>query len=165
MIEITETTALHDMKETTRFIAALKDMGCRVALDDFGAGYTSFRHLQELSVDVVKIDGSFVKTLEENANSKLFIETLQSFADGLGLETVAECVETKRVAELLDRYGVTYMQGYHFGAPTASRPWNPKAPALQVVPKDATADQFKAQKRGQPTLPAGGKVISLVTRH
>lgn len=166
LIEITETTALHDMKETTRFIAALKEMGCRVALDDFGAGYTSFRHLQELAVDVVKIDGSFVKTVEENANSQLFIETLQSFADGLGLETVAECVETKRIAELLVRYGVTYMQGYHFGAPTANRPWNPKAPVLQVVPKDATAEQFSVQKQNQPTLPAGGKVISLVTtRH
>ncbi len=166
LIEITETTALHDMKEITRFIAALKEMGCRVALDDFGAGDTSFRHLQELSVGVIKIDGSFVKTVDENANSQLFIETLQSFADGLGLETVAECVETKRIAELLLRYGVTYMQGYHFGAPTASRPWNLKAPAFQVVPKGATADQFGVQKRSQPTLPAGGKVISLATtRH
>jgi diguanylate cyclase (GGDEF)-like protein len=82
LIEITETTALHDMKATTRFIAALKEMGCRVALDDFGAGYTSFRHLQELAIDVVKIDGSFVKTVADNANSQLFIEALQSFADG-----------------------------------------------------------------------------------
>ena len=58
------------------------------------------------------------------------------------------------------------MQGYHLGAPTANRPWNPKAPALQVVPEGATADQFNAQDRSQPTLPAGGKVISLVTtRH
>jgi len=103
LIEITETTALHDMKETTRFIAALKEMGCRVALDDFGAGYTSFRHLQELAIDVVKIDGSFVKTVPDNANSQLLIEALQSFADGLGLETVAECVETRRIADLLAR--------------------------------------------------------------
>ncbi|HJN60716.1 MAG TPA: EAL domain-containing protein [Alphaproteobacteria bacterium] len=165
VVEITETTALHDMRETTRFIAALKEMGCRVALDDFGAGYTSFRHLQELSVDIVKIDGSFVKTIDENTNSQLFVETLQSFADGLGMETVAECVETQHIAELLARYGVTYFQGYHFGAPSANRPWDPKAPSLQVVPKNATAEQFGSPPRRQPTLPAGGKVISLVTRH
>jgi diguanylate cyclase (GGDEF)-like protein len=165
LVEITETTALHDMRETTKFIAALKEMGCRVALDDFGAGYTSFRHLQELSIDIVKIDGSFVKSIGDNTNSQLFIETLQSFASGLGLETVAECVESARVAELLQRYGVTYMQGYHFGAPSANRPWNPKAPRLRVVPKDATAAQFGALDQGRPELPAGGKVISLVTRH
>ena len=165
LVEITETTALHDMRETTRFIAALKEMGCRVALDDFGAGYTSFRHLQELSVDIVKIDGPFVKTIDENTNSQLFVETLQSFADGLGMETVAECVETQHIAELLRRFGVTYFQGYHFGAPSANRPWNPKAPVLQVVPKGATAEQFGSPPRRQPTLPAGGKVISLVTRH
>jgi sensor c-di-GMP phosphodiesterase-like protein len=59
--------------------------------------------LQELVIDVVKIDGSFVKTVADNANSRLFIEALQSFADGLGLETVAECVETRRIADLLAR--------------------------------------------------------------
>ncbi len=165
LVEITETTALHDMRETTRFIAALKEMGCRVALDDFGAGYTSFRHLQELSVDIVKIDGSFVKSIGENANSQLFVETLQSFASGLGLETVAECVETEHIAEVLTRYGATYMQGYHFGAPSAQKPWNPKTPALQVVSESATAEQFEASERQRPILPAGGKVISLVTRH
>lgn len=76
LVEITETTALHDMRETTRFIAALKEMGCRLALDDFGAGYTSFRHLHKLSVDIVKIDGSFVKSIGDNANSQLFIEMI-----------------------------------------------------------------------------------------
>jgi EAL domain-containing protein (putative c-di-GMP-specific phosphodiesterase class I) len=64
------------MRETTRFIAALKEMGCRLALDDFGAGYTSFRHLHKLSVDIVKIDGSFVKSIGDNANSQLFIEMI-----------------------------------------------------------------------------------------
>ena len=78
---------------------------------------------------------------------------------------MAECVETERVAEVLSRYGVTYMQGYHFGAPSANRPWNPKAPALQVVPENATAEQFQTSERRRPNLPAGGKVISLITRH
>ena len=76
LVEITEATAPHDMRETARFIAALKEMGCRLALDDFGAGYTSFRHLHKRSVDIVKIDGSFVKSIGDNANSQLFIEMI-----------------------------------------------------------------------------------------
>lgn len=154
------------MKETTRLIAALKEMGCGVALDDFGAGYTSFRHLQELAIDVVKIDGSFVKTVADNANSQLFIEALQSFADGLGLETVAECVEARRIADLLARYGVSYMQGYHFGAPSLNRPWSSSATGLQVVTENGPQETISFRKQQpHPTLPAGGKVIRLITRH
>lgn len=123
MIEITETTALLDIAETTRFVAAVREMGCQVALDDFGAGYTSFRHLQELCVDVVKIDGSFVKTIVERPNSQLFVKTLRSFAEGLGVTTVAECVETEAAANMLIDHGIHYLQGFHFGRPSPERPW------------------------------------------
>ena len=123
LVEITETTVLQDIKETTRFVAQLKEMGVQVALDDFGAGYTSFRHLQELEVDMVKIDGSFVKTLAERPNSRLFVRTLQSFADGLGLKTVAEYVETAEIAQMLGDYGIGYLQGWYYGKPSAERPW------------------------------------------
>ena len=74
-------------------------------------------------------------------------------------------METERVSELLQRYGVNYMQGYHFGPPSANTPWNPRVPRLQVVRKNATAEQFGGGERQQPKLPAGGKVNSLVTRH
>lgn len=123
LVEITETTALQDVSETIRFVAALQEMGCKVALDDFGAGYTSFRHLQELSVDMVKIDGSFVQTIFESSNSELFVSTLQAFADGLGLDTVAECVENSEAAAILEAHGIGYLQGYHFGRPEPRRPW------------------------------------------
>ncbi len=123
MIEITETAALHDMEETIRFVKAVRDVGCRVALDDFGAGYTSFRHLKALAVDIVKIDGSFVTDLAEQPHDFLFIKTLQDLAQGFGLKTVAECVETAEVAELLAREGVDFLQGYHFGEPSQERPW------------------------------------------
>ncbi len=136
MVEITETTVLQDIKETIRFVAALKEMGVLVALDDFGAGYTSFRHLQELGIDTVKIDGSFVKTLAEKPNSRLFVRTLQSFADGLGLRTVAEYVETAEIAEILKDYGIGYLQGWHFGRPTPERSWLIPGNADRVLPAD-----------------------------
>ncbi len=122
-IEITETVALEDIEETARFVAAVRDLGCRVALDDFGAGYTSFRNLKALAVDCVKIDGSFVRGLADNVDNQLFIRTLLSLAEGFGLSTVAECVETAAEATHLARRGVRYLQGYYFGAPSIDRPW------------------------------------------
>ncbi len=123
MIEITETAALHDMEETIRFVTAVRDLGCRIALDDFGAGYTSFRHLKAMAVDIVKIDGSFITKLIEQPEDFLFVKTLQVLAQGFGLKTVAECVESEEVAEVLAREGIDYLQGYHFGKPSFDRPW------------------------------------------
>lgn len=149
LVEITETTALQDVSETIRFVAALREMGCKVALDDFGAGYTSFRHLQELSVDMVKIDGSFVQSIRESSNSELFITTLQAFADGLGLDTVAECVEDSEVAKILSGHGIGYLQGYHFGRPQPERPW--QSPGVAVTaPGDAPTTEVPAE-RSRPT--------------
>ncbi|MGD9537590.1 MAG: EAL domain-containing protein [Alphaproteobacteria bacterium] len=141
LVEITETTVLQDLGETMRFVAALREMGVRVALDDFGAGYTSFRHLQELNVDMVKIDGSFVKTLAEHANARLFICTLQSFADGLGFKTVAEYVETPEIARLLEGYGVGYLQGWYFGRPCSERPWLAAGHGVHALPAETTAQR------------------------
>jgi diguanylate cyclase (GGDEF)-like protein/PAS domain S-box-containing protein len=136
IVEITETVALHDIEETARFVSAVRDLGCRIALDDFGAGYSSFRNLKALSVDCVKIDGSFVRGLTNNVDNQLFIRTLLGLADGFGLDTVAECVETIEEATHLVRRGVRYLQGYYFGRPTIERPWlaqqRPVVPALAV---------------------------------
>ncbi len=117
IIEITETVALHDIDETANFVATVRNFGCRVALDDFGAGYTSFRHLQALAVDMVKIDGSFVRDLDNDLDNQLFVKTLLSLADGFGLETVAECVETEEQVTFLTKQGIRLLQGYHFGRP------------------------------------------------
>ncbi len=121
-IEITETVVLQDLDESARFVTAVRDLGCMVALDDFGAGYTSFRNLQALAVDMVKIDGAFIKDLANHPDNQLFIRTLLGLAKGFGLATVAECVETEAEAEVLLREGVTYMQGYLYGRPELSRP-------------------------------------------
>ncbi|MBI3451929.1 MAG: GGDEF and EAL domain-containing protein [Rhodospirillales bacterium] len=135
IVEITETVALQDIEETAHFVAAVRELGCRVALDDFGAGYTSFRNLKALSVDCVKIDGSFVKGLADNIDNQLFIRTLLGLAEGFGLATVAECVETAADAVHLERRGVRYLQGYYFGVPSVERPWLARTapPRLTVV--------------------------------
>jgi EAL domain-containing protein (putative c-di-GMP-specific phosphodiesterase class I) len=116
-----------------------------VSLDDFGAGYTSFRNLKAIAVDSVKIDGSFVRGVASNVDNQLFIRTLLGLADGFGLETVAECVENQLEAQHLARKGVKLLQGNLFGMPSIERPWladlaldkigsEVQRPALTVVP-------------------------------
>lgn len=123
IVEITETAALHDIEESARFVNVVRDVGCRVAIDDFGAGFTSFRHLKALTVDLVKIDGSFVRNLANNADQQLFIRNLMGLAGTFGLETVAEFVENEADAKVLIDAGVHYLQGYYYGRPQFERPW------------------------------------------
>ncbi len=130
-IEITETAAISDLQETAKFVAALKRLGCRVALDDFGAGYTSFRNLRLLGVDMVKIDGSFIQNLGTQAEDELFVRTLIDLAKSFGIITVGEWVGDEKTAELLEKAGVSYMQGYFFGAPELAR----EQPAMRPAAK------------------------------
>ena len=130
-IEITETTAISDVKAAVKFVSTLKELGCRVALDDFGAGYTSFRSLRQLGVDMVKIDGSFIQNLGTDAEDEMFVRTLIDLAKSFGVVTVGEWVGDERTVELLEKAGVSYMQGYFFGVPElhknseASKPAKP----------------------------------------
>lgn len=141
IIEITETAALDDFEDSARFVAAVRDLGCKVALDDFGSGYTSFRHLKSLTVDVVKIDGSFVINLGENPDNLLFIRTLLNLADGFGIQTVAECVQSPEDAALLKTEGVDFMQGFYYGRPQVGRPGG-------KMPKRREALSASAGKQG-----------------
>ena len=128
--EITETVAMLDFEETARFVTKLRDLGCSIAIDDFGAGYTSFRHLKRLDVDVVKIDGQFVQGLQNNRENQLFVRTLTELAKGFNIEVVAECVEYDVEAAALRALGVDYLQGYLYGAPSLERPWPQRASTL-----------------------------------
>src|SRR6516164_3110001 len=121
VVEITETAALGDIAESARFVATLRQAGCRVALDDFGAGHTSLRHLQMLPVDIVKIDGSLVRNLASRPQTRIFLRHLLGLTKSLGLTTVAECVENAEDAALLRTEGIGYLQGHHFGRPTIGR--------------------------------------------
>ena len=123
IVEITETAVLRDLRRTAYFVASLQSMGCLVALDDFGSGYTSFRQLKALSVDMVKIDGVFIKDLAHSNDNRFFVKTLLDFAQGFGLQTVAEFVETGEVTKVLMEMGVDFMQGYYFGKPANHRTW------------------------------------------
>jgi diguanylate cyclase (GGDEF)-like protein len=122
-VELTETAALQGFEENARFVTRLRDMGCRVAIDDFGAGYTSFRNLHNLHVDMVKIDGDYVKNLSTSPDDQLFVRTLVDLAKNFRLETVAEWVSSEEDAKLLVDLGVDYFQGFFFGAPTISPDW------------------------------------------
>jgi EAL domain-containing protein (putative c-di-GMP-specific phosphodiesterase class I) len=126
-VEITETAAMVDLDESARFVATLRDLGCRAALDDFGAGHTSFRNLKMLAVDLVKIDGSFTTSLQANPGDIAFVAALQNLANACGLATVAEWVEDAATGAMLADHGVAYLQGYHYGRPTVIRPWARRA--------------------------------------
>jgi len=123
MIEITETAALEDFDVTARFIGTVRDLGWQVALDDFGSGYISFRHMKSLTVDVVKIDGAFVTDIANSPDNQIFVRTLLGLADGFGLKTVAECIETEEDARILSEQGADFLQGWHLGRPDVEPAW------------------------------------------
>jgi diguanylate cyclase (GGDEF)-like protein len=122
-VEITETAAIHDLDETRGFVARVKDVGCRIAMDDFGAGYTSFRNLRKLGVDLVKIDGAFVQNMARSSDDRAFVRTLLDLARRLGLATVAEWVQDEATAAMLAEWGCDYFQGALSGLASEDRPW------------------------------------------
>ncbi|HEV2335720.1 MAG TPA: GGDEF and EAL domain-containing protein [Stellaceae bacterium] len=143
IVEITETAALYDIEESARFVAALRHAGCSVALDDFGAGHTSLRHLQSLAVDTVKIDGSFIHNLASSEENQVFLRHLLGLAKGFGFHTVAECVASAEDAAILRGAGVGLLQGYYFGRPSLDRPWleqpRPPVPVTTIASSELAA--------------------------
>ena len=124
IVELTETAALHHFEENAQFVSQLHELGVRVAIDDFGAGYTSFRNLQLLHVDTVKIDGSYVKDLSQSPENQVFVRTLVGLARNFDIKTVAEWVGSDEDAALLQSFGVDYFQGFHFGEPEINPTWD-----------------------------------------
>lgn len=122
-VEVTETAALLDIEEGIRFVRYLRAAGCRVAIDDFGVGYTSFRNLQTLDLSCVKIDGTFVKGIMRRPDNQAFVRTLVSLAKTFNLEVVAEWVGSKEEATLLRALGVDRLQGAFYGMPEMTPPW------------------------------------------
>ncbi len=133
-VEITETVALGDLDETVRFTRTLRDLGCRVAIDDFGAGYTSFRNLKALNVDILKLDGSFCAHLTENPDNQYFVRSLIDMAKQFEITTVAEWVETPEDAEFLRQWGADYLQGNLFGRASLDIPWPAEDGAVAEAP-------------------------------
>ncbi|WP_206955930.1 putative bifunctional diguanylate cyclase/phosphodiesterase [Trinickia acidisoli] len=111
-IEITEGVALHDLVNTRRFINRLQAAGAKIALDDFGAGYTSFSYLKNLPADALKIDGAFIRSMAEHSSNTAIVEAIVALASNLGIRSIAEWVEDCGTLETLATFGVDYVQGW-----------------------------------------------------
>ncbi|WP_273150147.1 putative bifunctional diguanylate cyclase/phosphodiesterase [Methylophaga thiooxydans] len=117
IFEVTETAAVSNLQQAKLMMTAVKALGCQFSLDDFGVGFASFNYMRQLPIDIIKIDGIFIKDLDKNADDQLFVKALIDVAKGLGKKTIAEFVENKDILTLLRQYGVDYAQGYHIGRP------------------------------------------------
>src|SRR4051795_5166775 len=132
IVEITETVAIQDIDDVRGFVTRLKNFGSQIAIDDFGAGYTSFRNLRKLGVDIVKIDGAFVQNIARSADDRAFVHTLIDLANRLQIKTVAEWVQDEEAAVMLREWGCDYIQGRLIGLASPERPW--AVPTETVLP-------------------------------
>ncbi len=115
--EITETAAIRNLGNALRFIDEMRRHGCRIALDDFGSGQSSFHYLRTLPVDFLKIDGAFVRNIAEDEQNEAVVAAINDIGHKLGIATIAEYVQDMATAERLRRIGVDYGQGHALGAP------------------------------------------------
>ena len=122
MVELTETAAVSDMRDAQRFIEALRNTGCTVCLDDFGAGFSSFAYLKHLKAHVLKIDGLFIRDLPNDHDSQVFVRAMASIARDMGKKTVAEFVEDAETLDMLVEFGVDMVQGYYLDKPQPDHP-------------------------------------------
>jgi diguanylate cyclase (GGDEF)-like protein/PAS domain S-box-containing protein len=122
IVEITETAAISDIEDAQRFIAGLRQRGCCVCLDDFGAGFSSFSYLKRLSADILKIDGQFIVNLARDKDNQVLVKAIVDVARGLGKRTVAEFVEEAATLALLQEMGVDMVQGYYLSKPSVAPP-------------------------------------------
>ncbi len=115
--EITETAAISNIQTATDFIRKLKTNGCYFALDDFGSGFSSFNYLKNLPVDFLKIDGVFVRDMDEDPVNRAMVQAINSLGQVIGLKTIAEFVKNTTIIDLLKEIKVDYLQGYEIGKP------------------------------------------------
>ncbi|MFT7529368.1 MAG: diguanylate cyclase (GGDEF)-like protein/PAS domain S-box-containing protein [Gammaproteobacteria bacterium] len=117
--EITETSAINNLSVASGFIERLRGEGCKFALDDFGSGLSSYTYLKHLPINYLKIDGSFIRNIGKEKIDLVFVQSICTIADALGMQTIAECVESKAIIESLLGVGVDFGQGKALGVPLA----------------------------------------------
>jgi len=117
LFEVTETAAVSNIQSANSFISTLKSRGSKFALDDFGMGFSSFNYLKQLSVDYLKIDGSFIQNLPRDSMNQDLVQSIVEVAHRLKKETIAEFVEDEETLQMVRNYGTDHAQGYHIGRP------------------------------------------------
>jgi EAL domain-containing protein (putative c-di-GMP-specific phosphodiesterase class I) len=147
IFEITETTAVANMPRAQEFAARLARLGCRLALDDFGAAFASFYYLKHLPFDYLKIDGEFVRSCADDRTDRLVIQAVVDIARGLGKKTVAEMVGDQGTMDLLRDMGVDYAQGYHVGRPAPLAKW-------LIPPRSSSRDEARRDRKRPPAWSA-----------
>ena len=116
-LEITESAIIRDPERAAVVLEQLQSLKVRIAMDDFGTGYTSMALLQRLPIDVLKIDRSFVAAMLEDEDSAAIVHAIRSLAESLGMETTAEGIDSTGLHSALTRLGCTYGQGFHYAEP------------------------------------------------
>lgn len=117
IFEILESEGIENFEEVREFIEKVKQRGGRIAIDDFGSGYSNFAYLLNLQVDFIKIDASLIKNIDKDTNSRIIVETIVAFAQRLGIKTVAEFVHSKEISDIVKEIGVDFSQGFYFHEP------------------------------------------------
>jgi EAL domain-containing protein (putative c-di-GMP-specific phosphodiesterase class I) len=123
--EITETAAISNLSRVVHFMQTLKKLGCMFSLDDFGSGLSSFTYLKNLPVDYLKIDGHFIRNVVEDSVDESMVKAIREVGHAMGIETIAERVETKQVLEKLGALGVEFAQGYFIARPASVATFEP----------------------------------------
>jgi diguanylate cyclase (GGDEF)-like protein len=123
--EITETAAISNLSRVVHFMQTLKKLGCKFSLDDFGSGLSSFTYLKNLPVDYLKIDGQFISNVADDTVDESMVKAIQQVGHAMGIETIAERVETKSVLEKLSSLGIEFAQGYYIARPTSVASFEP----------------------------------------
>lgn len=117
IFEILESEGIENFEEVDSFISRMKALGAKIAIDDFGTGYSNFENILKLNVDILKIDGSLIKSINENPRHKIVVEAIVNFAERIGVDTVAEFVSSEEILQNITDLGITYAQGFHTGKP------------------------------------------------
>jgi len=117
VLEIVESEGIENFKEVAAFVSDMKSRGCKIAIDDFGSGYSNFAYLMQLNVDYIKIDGSLIKNIDQDVNSQIITTTILDFSHQLEIATVAEFVHNQPVLDYVQNLGIDFLQGFHLGEP------------------------------------------------
>ena len=133
--EITETAAISNLSRVIHFMQALRQLGCKFSLDDFGSGLSSFTYLKNLPVDYLKIDGQFIRHVAEDAVDESMVRAISQVGEAMGIATIAERVESKQVIEKLSELGIKFAQGYYIARPTSVQTFEPWASSRSATRK------------------------------